>query len=142
MSSFVGGLPRKPTSLYILNNPFDRDFITTRIKHFKFYRHEKKGEVLKLKIRDPYFVLCTKYWMIKSKEDWMDGTSSTHGDMRNVYNILGKFRRSWEDNIQNGTYRSRVEGVDWIQMTHWRAYVNEIINLRLKKKKKKKEDIS
>jgi hypothetical protein len=82
--------------------------------------------------------------MIKLKRlDW-GGVCSAYGKMRNAYKILvgklegrGQFRRyrcRWEDNIKIDFRNKGVGIMDWIRLvqdrTHWRAFVNMLMNLR------------
>jgi hypothetical protein len=46
---------------------------------------------------------------------------------------LERPRRRWEDNIKNGSSRSGIGGMDWIDMAQdrdrWRAVVSAVMNL-------------
>jgi len=58
----------------------------------------------------------------------MDGESSTHGEMRNVYKILvgkpegkrplGRPRGRWEDNTGTDPGQIWLEGADWMLLGH------------------------
>jgi hypothetical protein len=63
------------------------------------------------------------------------------GEKRNAYRIwvgkpegkrpLGRPRRRWVDNIKMDLRKTEWDGVDWIDMDHWRALVNTVLNLRV-----------
>jgi hypothetical protein len=52
-----------------------------------------------------------------------------------VKRSLGRFRRSWEDNIRIDLKEIDWEGVDWMHPAQdryqWRAVVNAVMNLRV-----------
>jgi hypothetical protein len=60
------------------------------------------------------------------------------GEMENAYNflVLGRSRRSWEDNIRMDLKEIRREGADWIHVVQdtdqWRAVLNTVMNLRIR----------
>jgi hypothetical protein len=74
-----------------------------------------------------------------------DEVGSTHGRMRNVYNILvgkpegkrplGRPWDRWEDNIRIDLREVELQSVDWMYLAQdrdqWRALVNTVMNLRV-----------
>jgi hypothetical protein len=64
------------------------------------------------------------------------GTCGTHGEWRGVYwvligmlegkRLLGRPRRSWEDNIKMDFREIRIDGANWIRLTQdrvrWRDF--------------------
>ena len=49
--------------------------------------------------------------------------------------LLGRLRRSWEDNINMDLQEMGCGGMDWIDLAQnrdgWRALVNAVMNLRV-----------
>jgi hypothetical protein len=75
----------------------------------------------------------------------MGRACSTNGEKRTAYRILvgkpegkrplGRPRRRWLDNIKMDLREIGWDGMDWIDLAQdrdrWRAYVNEVMNLRV-----------
>jgi hypothetical protein len=57
------------------------------------------------------------------------------GEARGAYNILGRPRCRWEDNIKMIRREIRFGDVDWIHLAQdkdrWWAVVNTVMNLRV-----------
>jgi hypothetical protein len=49
--------------------------------------------------------------------------------------VVGRPKRSWEDNIEMDLQEVGCEDMDWIQLAQdrdrWRALVNAVVNLRV-----------
>jgi hypothetical protein len=83
--------------------------------------------------------------LIKSRRMRWAGHVARMGEGRGVYRVLvgkpegktplGRPRRRWEDNIKDGSSRSTMWGMDWVELAQnrdmWRALVNMVMNLRV-----------
>jgi hypothetical protein len=77
--------------------------------------------------------------------DEMGGTFSTHGEIRNAYQMLvgktegkrplGRLRSRLQDNIRMDFREIVWKGADWIHLAQerdqWRALMNTVMNLRV-----------
>ncbi|KAJ4437465.1 hypothetical protein ANN_17609 [Periplaneta americana] len=93
------------------------------------------------KERFPAITLC---WRPLRRLRWA-GHVARMGESRNAYRVLvgrpegkrplGRPRRRWEDNIKMGLREMVYDDRDWINLAQdrdkWRAYVREIMNLRV-----------
>jgi hypothetical protein len=83
--------------------------------------------------------------MIKSRRMRWAGHVACMGEGRGVYRVLvgrskgkrllGRPRRSWENNIKIDFREIGIDGANWIRLAQdrvqWRAFVNMVINLRV-----------
>jgi hypothetical protein len=75
----------------------------------------------------------------------MGGACSAHVEVTGVYwvlvgkpevkRLLGRSRRTWEDNINMDLQEVGCGGMDWIEVTQdrdsWRALVSAVMNVRV-----------
>jgi len=89
--------------------------------------------------------LLTKYFSGDKLEKRSAGRVTSIRERRGLHRILvrkpevkrklGRFRRSWEDNIMMYLQEVICGGMDWIEMVQnrnsWRALMNAVMNLRV-----------